>query len=149
LTGADLDLSQCIAESFGLPFKPSAEDTELVREICRAVTTRAAAYVAVAAYSMRSLQVLSRDTNKDVDVSKVSCLGSVIEKYPGFMTKCQEYLDQLQRVPGVSERRFGLPQLQACTHSSLSGVAVAALLRKPPRGATTSTKLSSSAPENS
>ncbi|CEL11445.1 hypothetical protein ASPCAL14547 [Aspergillus calidoustus] len=148
LAAADVDLGQCIAESFGLPFKPSIEDTYLVRQICRAVTTRAAAYVAVAAYSLRSLQVLSRNTNNEVDVSKVSCLGSVIEKYPGFMTKCQEYLDQLQRVSGMSGPQFGPLQLQACPDSSLTGVAVAALLGKTQGADTASTRMSSPPPGN-
>ncbi|KAJ5110303.1 hypothetical protein N7532_002948 [Penicillium argentinense] len=149
LTAADVDLPQSVAESFGLPFKPSLEDTCLVRQICQAVTERAAAYVAVAAYSMRSLQVLCRDVEDDVigiDVSKVSCLGSVIEKYPGFMNKSQEYLDQLQRVSPMSGPKFGGLQLQACSNSSLTGVAVAALLGKMPGSDTTSTTISSPPP---
>ncbi|EXM14923.1 hypothetical protein FOTG_16687 [Fusarium oxysporum f. sp. vasinfectum 25433] len=133
---ADADLPQLVAKSFGLPFKPSLEDICFVRQICQAVIKRAAAYVAVSTYSMRSLQVLSRDAGDHgvgMDACKVACLGSVIEKYPGFMTKSQEYLDQLQHVSSQkSGPKFGAIHLQACAESSLTGVAVAALLGKAP-----------------
>lgn len=144
LPATDIDLPQCVAESFGLPFTPSLEDTCIVRRICRAVTTRAAAYVAVAVYSMRNLQVISRDIDNNGDILKVSCLGSVVEKYPGFMGKSQGYLDQLQQVARASGSQTRPLQLQACPDSSLTGVAVAALLGKSPRApATTSAKMSS------
>ncbi|KAM5511660.1 Hexokinase-1-like protein 2 [Fusarium oxysporum f. sp. phaseoli] len=123
---ADADLPQLVAKSFGLPFKPSLEDICFVRQICQAVIKRAAAYVAVSTYSMRSLQVLSRDAGDD--------------GYPGFMSKSQEYLDQLQHVSSQnSGPKFGALHLQACAESSLTGVAVAALLGKPPDSDMTNT----------
>ncbi|KAK2684544.1 hypothetical protein QWA68_016412 [Fusarium oxysporum] len=107
------------------------------------VIKRAAVYVAVSTYSMRSLQVLSRDAGDDgvgMDACKVACLGSVIEKYPGFMSKSQEYLDQLHHVSSQkSGPKFGALHLQACAESSLTGVAVAALLGKPPDSDMTNT----------
>ncbi|KAJ4029102.1 N-acetylglucosamine kinase 1 [Fusarium oxysporum] len=150
---ADAGLPQLVAKSFGLPFKPSLEDICFVRQICQAVIKRAAAYVAVSTYSMRSLQVLSRDAGDDgvsMDACKVACLGSVIEKYPGFMSKSQEYLDQLQHVSSQkSGPKFGALHLQACAESSLTGVAVAAMLGKPPDSdMTNTTRLPPTPPDN-
>jgi len=98
---------------------------------------RAAAYLAVAVHSMKALQDSFGDRTPDRTVSQhctVSCLGSVIEKYPGFMQLCQSYLDGLQATSAASDSPCtDSLRLAVAAESSLTGVAVAALMARYPR----------------
>ena len=78
---------------------PSTEDLMFLRSVCQAVSRRAAAYLAIAIHSMWCLRnevdpLLQQNHLQQRNLA-IACDGSVINKYPGFRQRCQDYLDQL------------------------------------------------------
>jgi hypothetical protein len=152
-----------VTRLFELPTRPTREEVIHVRSICEAVSTRAASYAAVSIYSLVQLRQAeytgARDANAESRESPsatlehetvpedtvVACLGSVIEKYPGFFRRCQEYLDTLQDyakslqgggsghcqtfLPSRSSASTGRIELTFAYDSSLTGAAIAAFQR--------------------
>ena len=131
-----------LSASFELTSDMSNEDFGYLRKVCKAVMTRAAAFLSVAVHSMQMLHDSTHNDQcrRNIEIPHdetpspyitVSCLGSVIEKYPGFQQQCQTYLDNLQLKASVSTG-LAIPNLKLAVaqESSLTGVAVAALMAR-------------------
>jgi hexokinase len=74
-------------------------DIVIISGICRAISHRAAAYLAIMVFSLWRLQ---RDTFTDRSVEmgvhgamRVAYCGAVLEKHPSIRMLCQKYLDEL------------------------------------------------------
>lgn len=52
----------------------------------------------------------------------IACNGSVMEKYPAFLTRCQQYLDELTVLSGSKSHAV---TLEMAPESSVFGAAVA------------------------
>lgn len=125
------------------PSYPSVKDLRFLRHICQTVSRRAAGYLATAIYSMWCLRnevelpsssvakavvkespgvtiVESEDSSKNLSIA---CDGTVINKYPGFRARCQDYLNQLieQTHPGSG----ACIRLDPAPESAILGAAVA------------------------
>jgi hexokinase len=93
LSGAGLEFST----QFPLPGDryPSPSDLKYIREIVRATSRRAAAYIAVSVHAMHSFL---RTSTSESDLPfqplplAVGITGSVITKYPNFARNCRRYL---------------------------------------------------------
>lgn len=72
------------------------DDVEIMRRIGTCVTDRAAAYMATAIHALWSLNRSSvgRSVTTDTDSTTISCLGSVLRKYPQFRERVQMWLDK-------------------------------------------------------
>lgn len=110
---------------------PTATDLIFLQRVCRAVSTRAAAYLAAAIHSLwclrnesectpplpstpssstkeeAALDSLRSSSNATQDAAArlqvtIACDGSVINKYPDFRDRCQEYLNQLTQEDDLS-----------------------------------------------
>ncbi|CAC9890933.1 hexokinase-1 [Aureobasidium pullulans] len=111
---------------------PSSKDLHFIRQVSRLVSGRAAALVATAVHALWSLQH-SLVTSPSVTNSQladptqvratVACNGTVMEKYPGFRSRCQGYLDELAMISGQSR---GAISIEMALESSVFGAAVAA-----------------------
>ncbi|KAL1956490.1 hypothetical protein VTO42DRAFT_7288 [Malbranchea cinnamomea] len=100
---------------------PTSSDLLFIQRVCKAVSTRAAAYLAAAIHGLWSLRnecesplipstpkspsakegldSLRSSSHVMQDLARfqvtIACDGSVINKYPNFREQCQEYLNQL------------------------------------------------------
>lgn len=125
--------------------KANPADLNFIRTVCTIVTTRASAYTAAAVHALWELQ---RDSaakcrtcrNDDTAIPEegqsdqtvrgeekvtIACNGSIMEKYPRFMTRCQSWLDKLT---ALSDERSlpGFVSIEMAKESSIFGAAVAA-----------------------
>ena len=113
-----------LLESHPLRFSsPRLADLEFVRDVARLVSRRAAAYLATAIHALWTLRTRSEGLEPGVAAHvTVACDGTIIEKYPGFRTACQWYLDELCSLSGASR---GAVTLAMAPESSIFGAAVA------------------------
>ena len=78
--------------------KPTSRDAYFLQQTVQSVTKRSIAYFATGIHALASLlQELERNTGlqNDVDHISIGCDGSVINKYPTYMERTQEILDQM------------------------------------------------------
>lgn len=91
------------------------EEKQFVADVCKAVATRAAAFIAVL------LAALYKISGERGDVV-VACCGAVIEKHPSLRGQCQEFLDGI-----MGEGRI---ILEVAEDSGLMGAAVGVVLAR-------------------
>ncbi|KAJ5612816.1 Hexokinase-1 [Penicillium lagena] len=127
------------------PSYPSVEDLRFLRRVCQLVSRRAAAYLATGIHSMWCLrneaefsttpplasespiketpEVTVVESEEASNNLSIACDGTVINKYPGFRSNCQIYLDQLtaETHPGCDASI----QLNPAPESAILGAAVA------------------------
>lgn len=78
--------------------KPTPRDAYFIQQTVRSVTKRSIAYFATGVHALASLlQELECNTGlqDDFDHMSIGCDGSVINKYPMYMERAQEILDQM------------------------------------------------------
>lgn len=137
---------------------PTTSELQFIRDICILVSTRAAAYEATAIHALWELRAREEEAVKsqlheivngthshtnnvalDEDQLRVTiaCNGSILEKYPSFLQRCQGFLDQLtdmsmegkeygESESNVNGRSRRLVELSMAKESSMFGAAVAA-----------------------
>ena len=105
----------------------SAADLAHVRRIINLVSSRAAAYLATMLHAMYQFKFQYEDTSARKKGITIACNGSVIEKYPNFKARVQEWLDIL--IPTSSAQ--GRVQLEVTSDSALVGAAVAVACQSP------------------
>jgi len=110
--------------------KPSISDLRFVQTLAKLVSRRAEAYLATALHALWELRTASEglEPGKASHVT-VACNGTLVEKYPGFLTECQYYLDELCVLSGASA---GTVTLEMAPESSIFGAAVAACCLEDP-----------------
>ncbi|EAW11817.1 putative hexokinase [Aspergillus clavatus NRRL 1] len=154
----EADTSPSLAPSAALlqkehtfPVSPTVEDLRFLRQICQIVSKRAAGYLATAIHSMwclrngvefpegvKSKASSTKDTQEitvvesddDYQSLSIACDGSVINKYPGFRDRCQDYLDQLTKQTNTSQGTSDVDassfiRLELAPESAIMGAAVA------------------------
>jgi hexokinase len=111
---------------------PSFRDLYFVKQVSRLVSGRAAALVATSVHALWSLQHSLVASPNTIDTqlahesrmhATVACNGTVMEKYPGFRSRCQNHLDELAVLSGQSR---GAICIEMALESSVFGAAVAA-----------------------
>jgi hexokinase len=105
---------------------PRTSDVEFVREVARLVSQRAAAYLATALHALWKIRTEAENLEQTAGESThvtIACNGTIIEKYPGYMERCQRLLDDLCELSGASR---GAMTLSMAPESSIFGAAVAA-----------------------
>lgn len=97
-----------------------------IRQVIRSVTRRSAAFVTVAIHALTSLlddmERQHQITPSRLDHVSIGCDGSIINKYPAYMDRCQELIDQMIRSEGLGRRRV---VFERTTDSSICGAGVA------------------------
>ena len=109
-------------------YKPTSRDAYFIREVVQCVTSRSIAYFATGIHALASLlQELERhaDLQDDLDHISIGCDGSVINKYPMYMERAQEILDQMFTRGGSVGKRVILEKTQ---DSAVLGAGIAAAL---------------------
>jgi hexokinase len=134
------DLSDSISmieTTFGLKVSPSAQEVAFLRAAAEAISYRASAYIAVAVHALWALQ-------KDVDINPVTvtgspktsiaCNGSVILKYPGFKSRCEDLLRQMIQEGSAARATTATESivLEPTEEAAIYGAAVAVALAERP-----------------
>ncbi|KAE8349251.1 hypothetical protein BDV28DRAFT_152071 [Aspergillus coremiiformis] len=128
---------------------PPVEDLKFLRRVCQTVSNRAAGYLATAIHSMWCLRneaefpeltASTSPTKKTQEVTvieggdtqslTIACDGSVINKYPGFQERCQDYINQLLQETNASRGTLDAAtnpsiRLDPAPESAILGAAVA------------------------
>ncbi|KIW08057.1 hypothetical protein, variant [Verruconis gallopava] len=103
---------------------PMLAELRFVQEVVRAISHRAAAYLATGIHSLWSLRLFAEGlTPADAGHVTIGCNGSIIERYPRFRSVAQAYLDDLIKSSGGTP---GTVVLEVAYESAIFGAAVAA-----------------------
>lgn len=104
---------------------PTTEDLRFVQQVCKLVTTRAAALLATGIHALWTLYYTSNGlTPESVGSVSMGCNGSIIERYPNFRECCQKYLDELTMLSGGPKPPPRSVQLEVAYESAIFGAAV-------------------------
>ena len=109
-------------------YKLTTRDAYFIRQVVRCVTNRSIAYFATGIHALASLlQELefNADLQDNLDHISIGCDGSVINKYPTYMERAQEILDQMFTRCGSVGKRVVLEKTQ---DSAVLGAGIAAAL---------------------
>lgn len=145
--------SKAFTSAHNLSRSPSRSELLAIREIASFVSTRAAAYQATAIHALWQLRCdeearlktstsgtsinsdhVARLSAEEMRVT-IACTGSVLEKYPRFLKRCQTHLDHLtaismkeRHINGMNTHKQSRPIVELCLayESSMFGAAVAA-----------------------
>jgi len=98
-----------------LSLTPSPQGLKHVRTLTALVSHRASALLATAVHALWQLRLSSMPVS-------FAANGSVIERYPGFKARTQEYIDKLVSASGIQP---GAVVLEMAIESALYGAAVA------------------------
>ncbi|KAK5995178.1 Hexokinase-1 [Cladobotryum mycophilum] len=140
-TSADLAAAiQLFSERHPSSYIPTTSDLEAIKSIASFVSVRSSALAATCVYTLWDLRLEGerefisslpessprrQAAEEDLKLEKttVAFNGSVIENYPGYLTSCQRYINELIASKGLPEPRS--IELVSAKESSLTGAAVA------------------------
>lgn len=108
---------------------PLYSDMYFIRQVTRSVSRRSSAYFTAGLHALSSLLEDMRGLESLHDRANhvgIGCDGSVINKYPGYMARCQDLMDQLIGLEGGRVRRRVL--LEKTIDSAVVGAGVAAAM---------------------
>ena len=116
-----------LQKAMSLNAAPSATEMAFLRVVVESVSRRSAAYMAIA---IHALWVVERKaSSKTVEPSRttIASNGSVIEKYPGFRSRCQDYIAEMIECDGSTEQELQGSEviLQVANEAAILGAAVA------------------------
>lgn len=104
---------------------PTYSDIYFIRQTICSVSRRSSAYFTAGVHALSSLlhDVGESDGRQSLaDHVSIACDGSVINKYPGYMARSQELMDQLIALEGQSRKRV---VLEKTVDSAVLGAGVA------------------------
>ncbi len=112
---------------------PSQPDLLFLRAIAESISTRAAAYLAVAIHALWTLQKetdINPTTPFGTPKTSIACTGGVIEKYPNFRTRCEEFIERMiaATYPDFAPFRPEKVALEMTDEAAVLGAAVAVAL---------------------
>lgn len=101
-------------------------DAYFIQQVIRSVVRRSSAFVSVGIHALASLvddkEKESHIASNRLDHFSIGCDGSIINKYPAYMTRCQELIDQMMLLEGPKRPRI---ILERTTDSAVCGAGVA------------------------
>ena len=113
-------------EKYPSTTKLTTSDAYFLQQVIRSVTRRSSAFVTVGIHALASLLDDMERQHQVVptrlDHVSIACDGSIINKYPGYMDRCQELLDQMNKLDSRQRRRV---ILERTTDSAVCGAGVA------------------------
>ncbi|KAJ9629272.1 uncharacterized protein PV06_01318 [Exophiala oligosperma] len=128
------DSIPAIQKALELLNPPTTKEVAFLRTAAEAISYRASAYISVAIHALWALQKDSDINPKSasgVPRTSIACNGSVILKYPGFKSRCEEFLRQMLSEEG----RRSVPEeivLRPTDEAAIFGAAVAVALADVP-----------------
>ena len=117
-----------LKRTWNLDTCPSATEMAFLRVVTTSISKRAAAFIATA---IHALWVVERQACGVEKPSKtmIACNGSVIERYPGFRRRCQDYIAEIIECDSNVYLRDSEVMLQIAGDAAIIGAAVAVMAR--------------------
>ena len=112
--------------------RPSFADALFVQRVVCSVARRSIAYFATAVHALASLLQdldIEAGLESNLDHISIGCDGSVINKYPEYMEKAQETLDQMRMAENIDRKKVLLEKTQ---DSAVLGAGVAGAMAGQP-----------------
>ncbi|KAL8701615.1 MAG: hypothetical protein Q9224_000420 [Gallowayella concinna] len=111
-------------KEYDLPAAPTWGEMNFIRQVILSVSRRSQGYFTAAIHALSSLlhDLDHRLLENGLDHICIGCDGSVINKYPGYMGRCQALLDQLVHIEQDGRKRV---VLESATESAVLGAGVA------------------------
>ena len=110
----------------------SSSDAVFIQEVTRCITRRSSALVTVGIYALASLlddmEIRHQVLPNGSDHVSIGCDGSIINKYPGYMDRCQELMDRMIEQDSLKRKRV---VLEKTTDSAVCGAGVAVAMAAP------------------
>ena len=132
LAQIEIDTSNCLEttcsllhEKFPSAPYPAFQDAHFIRQTICSVTSRSIAYFTTGIHALSSLlQEMEHKAGiqDDQDHISIGCDGSVINKYPGYMDRAQETLNQMVVLENMGRKKVVLERTQ---ESAVKGAGVA------------------------
>ena len=121
---------------WGLRRTPSPQEVQFLKAASSCISQRAAAYLAIAVHALWRVQKeleMGNDLSEADSKTSIACNGSVILKYPGFRSRCQDYIAQLIAGDAATNNLAGIHEviLEPTDEAAVLGAAVAVALTKP------------------
>ncbi|KAL8995611.1 MAG: hypothetical protein Q9169_004685 [Polycauliona sp. 2 TL-2023] len=123
-TFGHLTPATCLSVQWQLRSLPTPAEMHFIRQVVLAVSRRSQGYFTAAIHAL-SFLLHDRDDSllqNGLDHISIGCDGSVINKYPGYMEKCQGLLDEMVRIDGTGQKRV---VLESSGDSAILGAGVA------------------------
>ncbi|KAL9614903.1 MAG: hypothetical protein Q9167_000645 [Letrouitia subvulpina] len=116
---------QIFRDRFPSSTPPTPVDMHFVRQVILSVSHRSQSYFTAAIHALSSILQSTDEGNltRDLDHVSIGCDGSVINKYPEYMSRSQELLDQLVAMEANGHKRV---VLESAGESAVLGAGVAA-----------------------
>ncbi|KAL8804638.1 MAG: hypothetical protein Q9182_002446 [Xanthomendoza sp. 2 TL-2023] len=117
-------------KEYDLPAAPTPGEMHFIRQVILSVSRRSQGYFTAAIHALSSL-LHDLDyglLDNGLDHICIGCDGSVINKYPGYMDKCQALLDQLVHMEQHGRKRV---VLESAGESAVLGAGVAVAMANP------------------
>lgn len=114
----------CLRRTMGLKQTPSIAEMKFLRIVVESISKRAAAYMAIA---IHALWAVERNASNMVESCRttIACNGSVIEKYPGFRSRCQGYIATMIEAGADPTTQNSEVVLEMADEAAVRGAAVA------------------------
>jgi len=121
---------------WGLRRTPSPREVYFLKTASSCISQRAVTYMAIAVHALWRLQKeldMGDEFMKADSKTSIACNGSVILKFPGFRSRCQNRIAQLIAGDATANDMAGKHEviLEATDEAALLGAAVAVALTKP------------------
>ena len=111
---------------------PLVSDARFLQDVIRCVSRRSSAFVTVGIHALASLlEDMERQhqvVSDGMDHVTIGCDGSIINKYPAYMDRCQELMDQMTELDEPQKRRV---VLERTNDSAICGAGVAVAMAAP------------------
>jgi hexokinase len=125
-----------ITKEFGLKLAPTKVELAFLRLVAQSISRRASAYLATAIHALWSLQKetdINPKTPYGTPKTSIACNGSVILKYPGFKSRCENYIARMI-MEGSTSSVFRAEKvvLEPTDEAAVFGAAVAVAMEEAP-----------------
>ena len=108
---------------------PTMADAYFLQQVTLSVTRRSSAFVTVGIHALASLlEDMEKEHQvipSELDHVSIGCDGSIINKYPAYMDRCQDLMDRMIHLEHRGRRRV---VLERTTESAVCGAGVAAAM---------------------
>lgn len=111
--------AETLQKELVLPRLPTTAEMSFLRSVVEAISQRAAAYLATALHALWSLE---HEASQQPTKTSVAANGSVVLMYPGFRTRCQNYVNELITSSTKIKHEF---VIEPTYEATILGVAVA------------------------
>lgn len=119
--------SASLQKTMDLERTPSAAEIGFIRKVVESISRRAAAYMAIGIHALWAVERNACGTTGPSKTS-IACNGSVIEKYPGFRSKCQSYIADIIACDATDTTPESEVVLKIADEAAILGAAVAVAL---------------------